>query len=156
MKVTGIIAEYNPFHRGHAYHIEQAKKLTGADAVVVVMSGDFTQRGTPAIMDKYARARMALMNGADVVIELPSCYACASAEYFADGAVALLDSLGIVDTLCFGSECGSIDMLRPIAQVLVDEPEAYKKTLKAELAIGRSYPTARNTALVHCLSLIHI
>lgn len=72
MKVTGIIAEYNPFHRGHAYHIEQAKKLTGADAVVVVMSGDFTQRGTPAIMDKYARARMALMNGADVVIELPS------------------------------------------------------------------------------------
>lgn len=151
MKVTGIIAEYNPFHRGHAYHIEQAKKLTGADAVVVVMSGDFTQRGTPAIMDKYARARMALMNGADVVIELPSCYACASAEYFADGAVALLDSLGIVDTLCFGSECGSIDMLRPIAQVLVDEPEAYKKTLKAELAIGRSYPTARNTALVHCM-----
>lgn len=84
MKVTGIIAEYNPFHRGHAYHIEQAKKLTGADAVVVVMSGDFTQRGTPAIMDKYARARMALMNGADVVIELPSCYACASAEYFAE------------------------------------------------------------------------
>ena len=80
MKVTGIIAEYNPFHRGHAYHIEQAKKLTGADAVVVVMSGDFTQRGTPAIMDKYARARMALMNGADVVIELPSCYACASAD----------------------------------------------------------------------------
>ena len=104
MKVTGIIAEYNPFHRGHAYHIEQAKKLTGADAVVVVMSGDFTQRGIPAIMDKYARARMALMNGADVVIELPSCYACASAEYFADGAVSLLDSLGIVDTLCFGSE----------------------------------------------------
>ena len=72
MKVTGIIAEYNPFHRGHAYHIEQAKKLTGADAVVVVMSGDFTQRGTPAIMDKYARARMALMNGADVVIATPA------------------------------------------------------------------------------------
>ena len=93
MKVTGIIAEYNPFHRGHAYHIEQAKKLTGADAVVVVMSGDFTQRGTPAIMDKYARARMALMNGADVVIELPSCYACASAEYFADGAVRLTPSM---------------------------------------------------------------
>lgn len=151
MKVTGIIAEYNPFHNGHKYHIEQARKLTGADFIIVVMSGDFTQRGTPAIIDKYTRAKMALQNGADIVLELPACYACGSAEYFADGAVALLDSLGIVDNICFGSECGDVSLLRPIAEILANEPDDYKELLKTELRNGATYPNARNRALVHCI-----
>ncbi len=151
MKVAGIIAEYNPFHKGHAYHIEQAKRVTGADSVVVVMSGNFTQRGTPAIVDKYARAKMALLNGADVVIELPSCYACGSAEYFADGAIALLDGLGTVDCICFGTECGDINLLRPIAEFLANEPEEFKIILQEEMKNGHTYPQSRNTALAHCI-----
>lgn len=152
MKVTGIIAEYNPFHKGHAYHIQQAKKVTGADAVVVVMSGDFTQRGTPAIIDKYARAKMALLNGADIILEIPSCYACGSAEYFADGAIALLDSLGVVDSICFGSECGDIELLRPIAELLANEPREFKEILRNEMKNGATYPQARNIALSRCVT----
>ncbi len=151
MKIAGIIAEYNPFHNGHRYHIEQTRKITGADFIIVVMSGNFTQRGTPAIMDKYSRARMALENGADMVIELPSCYACASAEFFADGAIALLDSLGCVDYVCFGSECGDIELLRPIAEILATEPDDYREMLKAELKNGATFPLARNRALIHCI-----
>ena len=104
MKVTGIIAEYNPFHNGHRYHIEQARKTTGADYIVVMMSGDFTQRGTPACFDKFTRAKMALQNGADLVLELPVCYATSSAETFAEGGVSLLNQTGIIDFLCFGAE----------------------------------------------------
>ena len=151
MKIAGIIAEYNPFHNGHKYHIEQTRKITGADFIIVVMSGNFTQRGTPAIMDKYSRAHMALENGADMVIELPSCYACGSAEYFADGAIALLDKLGCVDYVCFGSECGDIDLLRPIAEILATEPDDYREMLKAELKNGATFPRARNRALIHCI-----
>lgn len=151
MKITGIVAEYNPFHKGHAYHIEQAKKHTGADAVIVVMSGSFTQRGAPAIIDKYSRAKMALLGGADMVIELPSCYACGSAEYFADGAIALLDALGVVDSICFGSECGDISLLRPIAKVTAEEPPEYQKILRSDMKSGRTYPQARNAALAHCI-----
>ena len=150
MKIAGIIAEYNPFHNGHKYHIEQTRKITGADFIIVVMSGNFTQRGTPAIMDKYSRARMALENGADMVLELPSCYACGSAEYFADGAIALLDKLGCVDYVCFGSECGDIELLRPIAEILATEPENYSEMLRAELKSGATFPRARNRALIHC------
>lgn len=149
MKAAGIIAEYNPFHNGHKYHIEEVRRNTGADCIIVVMSGDFTQRGTPAIIDKYARAQMALSNGADVVIELPNCYASASAEFFADGAIALLDSLGIVDDVCFGSECGDIEKLRPVAELLADEPDEFKAFLQNELSLGASYPLARNRALLH-------
>ncbi len=151
MKIAGIIAEYNPFHNGHKYHIEQTRKITGADFIIVVMSGNFTQRGTPAIMDKYLRARMALENGADMVLELPSCYACGSAEYFADGAIALLDKLGCVDYVCFGSECGDIEQLRPIAEILATEPDDYREMLKAELKNGATFPRARNRALIHCI-----
>ena len=104
MKIVGIIAEYNPFHKGHEFHIERAKKITGADAAIVIMSGDYVQRGMPAIMPKHLRAQMALSCGADVVFELPVCYATGSAEYFATGAVSLLEMLGCVDYLCFGSE----------------------------------------------------
>lgn len=151
MKIAGIIAEYNPFHNGHKYHIEQTRKITGADYIIVVMSGNFTQRGTPAIIDKYSRAHMALENGADMVLELPSCYACGSAEYFADGAIALLDKLGCVDYVCFGSECGDIEMLRPIAEILAKEPDDYREVLKAELKNGATFPRARNRALTHCI-----
>lgn len=147
MKTVGIIAEYNPFHNGHAYHIRKAKELTHADYCVVVMSGDFVQRGAPAIMDKYLRAESALLNGADLVLELPVCYSISSAEHFARSSVALLDKLGVVDTLCFGSECGDIRVLTEFAQALTDESPVFKKTLDREIRIGHTYPQARNTAL---------
>ncbi|MGN1148968.1 MAG: nucleotidyltransferase [Lachnospiraceae bacterium] len=146
MKTVGIIAEYNPFHNGHLYQLEQAKKLSGADFIIVILSGDFTQRGTPALVDKYARCEMALLGGADLVIELPTCYATGSAEYFAKGAVSILDSLS-VDALCFGSECGSIDALGQVAHVLAEEPEDYKLLLRENLKRGMSFPAARSLAL---------
>ncbi|MBD5522194.1 MAG: nucleotidyltransferase [Lachnospiraceae bacterium] len=147
MKTVGIIAEYNPFHNGHMYQIEQAKKITGADYCVIVMSGNFVQRGTPAIMDKSLRTKAALMGGADLVIEIPVHYAVASAEYFAGGAVAILDKLGIIDSLCFGSECGDIEILSDISDVLVSESEAFKTVLKQSVKKGDSYPKARNYAI---------
>ena len=108
LKITGIIVEYNPLHPGHIYHMEQTRKQTGADYLIAVMSGSFVQRGAPALLDKYTRTRMALLAGADVVIELPVCFATGSAGDFAAGAVSLLDKLGCVDGLCFGSESGDI------------------------------------------------
>lgn len=147
MKVLGIIAEYNPFHNGHLYHIEQSKELTSASYVVCVMSGNFIQRGEPALVNKWARTEMALLSGADLIIELPAVYAMASAEYFAYGAVKLLDSLGITDFICFGSERGRIEELECIAGVLAQEPEAYKTLLKDYLSKGFSYPAARKSAL---------
>lgn len=147
MSVLGIIAEYNPFHNGHKYHLEQSKKLCDADSVVCVMSGNFIQRGEPAIVDKWARAEMALISGADLVIELPVVYSMSSAEYFAFGAVKILDSLGIIDCICFGSECGSIDKLYIIADILNTQPESFKISLKEHLAKGLSFPAARENAL---------
>lgn len=147
MKTVGIIAEYNPFHNGHAYQLAKAKEITGADYGIVVMSGNFVQRGIPAIMDKSLRARAALQNGADLVIELPVYYATGSAEYFASGAVALLDKLGVTDTLCFGSECGDIKILSDLASALLVESDEFKTTLKKQLKMGHSYPQARNNAL---------
>ncbi|MDD3173479.1 MAG: nucleotidyltransferase family protein, partial [Herbinix sp.] len=151
MKVVGLITEYNPFHNGHKYHIEEAKRLTGADFAVIVMSGDFVQRGTPAIIDKYTRAEMALRNGVDLVLELPVCYATGSADFFARGAVSLLDKLGIVDFLCFGSESGDIKLLREAAQFLLETPEAFDDRLQAFLKDGLTYPAARAKALKHTL-----
>lgn len=148
MKTVGIVAEYNPFHNGHAYHIKKAKELAGADYCVVVMSGDFVQRGAPALMDKYLRCECALRNGADLVLELPVYYAVSSAEHFAKGAVALLDKLGVVDSLCFGSECGDIRLLTEFAGELLDESPAFKETLGRELRMGHTYPQARNSALI--------
>lgn len=148
MIINGIVAEYNPFHKGHLYQLEDAKQATGADYTVVVMSGNFVQRGAPAILDKYTRAKMALSCGADLVIELPVYYACASAEYFAEGAVSLLDQLGIVDYLCFGSEEGSIDDMETVAQILTNEPEEYTLSLRENLRKGLSFPTARMQALM--------
>lgn len=155
MKVVGLVTEYNPFHNGHRYHLEQAKRKTGAGFAVVVMSGNFLQRGEPAIIDKFARAEMALACGADLVLEIPAYFACGSAEYFALGAVSLLDSLGIVDAVCFGSECGDIQVLDEIAEVLAEEPLPYKNTLKALLSEGKSFPAAREEALLSCLTALH-
>ena len=101
MRTAGIIAEYNPFHRGHRYHMEETRRQTGADYIIAVMSGCYVQRGEPAVVDKYVRTRMALDGGADLVLELPVVYATASAEYFASAGVRLLDSLGCVDVLSF-------------------------------------------------------
>lgn len=147
MKAVGLITEYNPFHLGHKYHIEQAKKLTGADIAVVIMSGNYVQRGTPAFADKYTRTNVALNNGADVVIELPYCFACASAEYFAYAAVSILDRLNIIDYLCFGAENDDMDKLFSIAKILSDEPEEFSTILKQELKTGISFPAARERAL---------
>lgn len=149
MKTVGIIAEYNPFHNGHLYQLKKAKEITGADFAVVVMSGDFTQRGTPAVFDKYTRCRLSLLAGADLCIELPVVYATASAELFAKGAVSLLSALG-VDALCFGSECGELAPLREIASLLFAEPPAYKEALNKALKEGLSFPSARAVAVRKC------
>ena len=153
MVVIGIIAEFNPFHSGHKYLIEKCKSDLGADKVIVVMSGDYVQRGAPAIMDKFSRARMALKSGADIVIELPIYYSLGSAEYFAEGAVSILDSLGCVDYLCFGSEFPDLDRLSSIADILCSEPTAFKKELSASLKNGLPYPSAVSKALEAVLSL---
>lgn len=146
MKTVGIIAEYNPFHKGHAHHLQKAKEITGADYTIVVMSGDFTQRGLPALTDKYTRAKAALLNGADLILELPAPYAAGSAEAFAHGAVSLLESLGCIDTLCFGSESGDLDAILSYAQLFEEEPEGYRELLKFHLKQGLSFPSARSKA----------
>lgn len=147
MKTVGLITEYNPFHNGHAYHIEKAKMLTGADRVIVVMSSDFVQRGAPAVMPKHLRAESALLSGASLIIELPVCFATGSAEYFAQGSISLLNQLGCIDSICFGSECGDLHMLKEIAQILADEPIEYQTALKQALKEGASFPAARQEAL---------
>jgi len=147
MKICGLVAEYNPFHNGHLYHIEEAKKVTKADFIVVVMSGNFVQRGTPAIIDKIERTRMALDAGADVVFELPTLFATSSAEVFATAAVNLLDQLGAVDCFCFGSECGNLQVLEEIADVLNNEPETFSASLRNYLKQGYHYAKARALAL---------
>ncbi len=147
MRVVGLIAEYNPFHNGHQYHIEKAKEVANADFAVVVMSGNFVQRGAPAIMPKHLRAEMALKSGADLVIELPVCYATGTAEQFAYGAVSLLHKLGCVDAICFGSECGDINALSELAKILCAESSEYKVALQTALRSGMSFPLARQKSL---------
>lgn len=153
MQILGLITEYNPFHNGHAYHLQKAKEITGADYVIVIMSGNYVQRGTPAILDKYSRTLMALNNGADIVIELPVIYATASAETFAAGAVRLLHDLGIVNSICFGSECGDLTLLSSIAKELCMESEEFKENLSSHLRQGLSYPMARKHALLNTTDL---
>lgn len=151
MKITGLIAEYNPFHNGHQYHIEKARELTGADAIIVVMSGDFVQRGTPAIMPKHLRTQMALKAGASLILELSLRFATGSAETFAYGAVTLLDRLGCVDAICFGSECGDVTVLNDLAGILCEEPQKYKTALGGYLKQGISFPLARQKAIADYL-----
>ncbi len=150
MKTAGIIVEYNPFHCGHAFHIQRTREVTGADYVIAVMSGDFVQRGAPALLDKHLRTKMALMGGADLVLELPVYFAAGSAGDFAAGAVSLLDQLGCVDFLSFGSEWGDIGPFRRAAALLTEEPEPFKAVLKERLKQGASFPGARAEALKSC------
>lgn len=150
MKTVGLITEYNPFHNGHKYHINKAKELTGAEHIVVVMSGNFLQRGVPAITDKYTRTKMALSQGADIVIELPVICATGSAEFFAYGGISILHSLGFIDSICFGCECEDMRTLNNIADILLKEPMSFQTILLEELKKGCSYPKARALALSSC------
>ena len=149
MKTLGIIAEFNPFHNGHKYLIEQARSKTGADCCVVIMSGDFVQRGAPAVCNKYLRAEMALKCGADIVFELPCLYSLGSAEAFATGAVNLLSSTGLIDYLCFGSESGDTDSLIKCADIISDETgtDNFKEKLSEHIKSGESYPSAFSKVL---------
>ena len=164
MKVTGIIAEYNPFHNGHAYHLQKTREDLGSDYIIVVMSGNYVQRGAPTIIDKYSRCEMALACGADLVLELPSCFSTASAEYFAFGGVSILDKLGVVDNLCFGTESlddilknkGSVseadsdnivDYFRKIAELLLEEPEDFSRIVREDMKSGMSNAAAVSDAV---------
>lgn len=148
MIITGLITEYNPFHLGHEFHLNSAKKLTNADGTICVMSGNFVQRGLPALVDKWKRTEMALKAGVDLVIELPTIYAISSAEFFSFGAISLLNSLNVVDNICFGSECGDINLIQQISEILVSEPENFKELLKRELSLGLPFAKARSNALL--------
>lgn len=148
MKVNGIIAEYNPFHNGHKYLLEEAKRISGADYTIIALSGNFVQRGGPALLDKHSRTEMALRGGADLVLELPAIYSASSAEYFAQGAVSLLSSLNVITNLCFGCECGDIALLSHIAKILAEEPADFSQLMKYYLRQGFSYPYARSSALM--------
>ena len=150
--VLGIIAEYNPFHNGHLYQIEEAKKRTGAQYVVAVMTGNFAQRGNTSLINKWQKAQMALVNGVDIVLEIPTIYSVSSAENFAEGAIKILDSLKIVDTLCFGTETSDFAALNNIANVLYNEPKEYSAILNHELGKGLSFPKARENALMMYLN----
>ena len=151
-KVLGTIAEYNPFHNGHLYHIKKSIEETGADFVICVMSGNFVQRGNTSIIDKWTKAKMALANGVDLVIELPTVYSVSSAENFAEGAIKLLDSLKIVDTISFGIEAKDIASLNNIANVFYMEPKEYTNILNHELKKGISFPKARENAVMMYLN----
>ena len=147
MKIVGLITEYNPFHNGHKYHIEQALKITGSDAAVIIMSGNYVQRGEPAILPKHLRAEIALKCGAAAVFELPVCYATGSAEFFALGAISFLENLGCIDSICFGTESADLDSLKTVAKILCEEPEHYRTLLQKYMKAGNSYPLARQKAL---------
>lgn len=147
MKIVGLIVEYNPFHNGHLYHLTKSKEITNATHSVAIMSGNFLQRGEPALFDKYTRAQIAIENGVDLVLELPTLFACQSAELFSQGAITTLNSLNCIDSLCFGSEEGSIDILYIIAKILVNEPIEFKLLLKKYLNEGMLYPKARSLSL---------
>ncbi len=150
MNVLGIIAEYNPFHNGHLYHLQQSVRLCEPDFTVCVMSGDFTQRGEPAMADKWIRASMAVKNGVDLVLELPFAYACNNAEYFAAGAVGILDRLGCVTHLSFGSEAGDLGALSKAAEYLAYEDEELKTSIREFADQGMSFPKARYAAVRKC------
>lgn len=147
-KIVGIIAEYNPFHLGHQYQMKEAKRLSGADYVVALISGHFVQRGEPAIFDTYTRAKMALLSGADAVFEMPTPFSTSSAEDFANYGVSLFSSLG-VQALSFGTEGASVEELERIANILVEESEDFKIILKELLVMGNTYPEARMSACVY-------
>ncbi len=145
--ILGIVSEYNPFHNGHVHHLQISKQLTKTDFSVAVMSGNFVQRGDTSIIDKWTKAEMALKAGVDLVIELPTVYAISSAENFADGAVKILNSLGVVDYISFGSEIGEITPLNDVAEILYKEPKEFSTLITSQLKSGLSYPKAREIAI---------
>lgn len=148
MKTAAIIAEFNPFHNGHRYLLEQAKKITGAQRIIVIMSGNFVQRGGPAFLDKFTRTKTALLNGADLVIELPFCYSMAKASVFAYGAISILNSLGCVDYLCFGCETDTLPLLKTLSDISLSEPPLYQRILKKQLQSGQAFSHAKELALI--------
>ncbi|GGA83798.1 nucleotidyltransferase [Ornithinibacillus halotolerans] len=145
MNVCGLIVEYNPFHNGHVYHVNQAKEQTNADIIIAVMSGSFLQRGEPAIIDKYHRAKAAITSGVDIVVELPYVFAVQSSNLFAKGSILTLNELG-VNSICFGSESGNIHYFTEGYRKLSTHEHAYKKELKQQLNKGISFPTASKIA----------
>ncbi|MGN1005940.1 MAG: nucleotidyltransferase family protein, partial [Aristaeellaceae bacterium] len=146
MKIAGVIAEYNPFHNGHAHHLKETRRMGGCDYVVVCMDGSFTQRGEPACMDKWSRARIALNCGADAVFELPALWALQPADGFARGGVAVLGGLGC-DVLSFGTEETDINLLKTLAEVGENEPPELTEALRKGLEAGKSHARARGEAL---------
>jgi len=147
MKVTGLITEYNPFHFGHLYHLQKSKEISNSTHTVAVMSGSFVQRGEPSIIDKWTKASIAVDNGVDLVIELPFVFSVQSAEYFSRGAIKILNSLNIIESLVFGSESGNLEELSYIANIFNEEPLEFKKHLKKYLEMGYSFSSARSEAL---------
>ncbi len=146
MKVAAIICEYNPFHNGHKFHIEETRRKTGVDAVVAIMSGNFVQRGDVAVFPKNLRAQAAINGGADLVLELPVPFATGSAEFFAQGAVRILDALGFVDYLSFGAECSNSEKLLELADLFANEPPEFANLIKLYSKDGLSFPSARAKA----------
>lgn len=147
MKIVGLITEYNPFHLGHKYHLDQSMIKTKSTHSIAVMSSSFVQRGEPALVDKWTRAKMAIDSGVDLVIELPFVFSVQSAELFAYGAIKILDSLNIVDCISFGSENGDLEYLRKAANILVNEPMVFKNKLKENLSKGMPFSASRSLAL---------
>lgn len=147
MKICAIICEYNPFHLGHLKHLQESKEKSGADAILCIMSGNFCQRGEPTIINKYARARMAIESGADIVVQMPTAYACSNAEIFALAGVKIANSFENVTHLSFGCETKNYELLQEVAKFLTEEPEIYKTTLKKYLSDGNSLPVARTKAI---------
>lgn len=143
VKCAGVIAEYNPLHNGHVYHLHQVRKQTQCDYLIVAMSGSFVQRGEPAMFDKRSRTRWALQSGADLVLELPAVLAVSSAERFAIGGVRILSGTGLLTQLCFGSETGNTELMKQAAELRDNEPEAYRAALRMGLMEGKSFPRAR-------------
>ncbi|QTD42417.1 nucleotidyltransferase [Sporosarcina sp. Te-1] len=151
MKATGIVVEYNPFHNGHLHHVQEAKKRTGADVMIAVMSGNFLQRGEPAFVDKWTRAEMALRSGVDLVFELPYRFATANAPLFAKGAIKLLDAAHCC-AYCFGSEDGSIQPFLDSLELIEQHRDSYDEAVKEAMASGVSYPKALNMAYIQVLA----
>lgn len=147
MKICAIICEYNPLHYGHLYHIEKAKELSGCDTVMCIQAGNFTQRGEPAVANKYVRSRMALEAGADIVVQIPTAYSCSSAEVFALAGVKIAESFPEVTHIAFGCETENYELLKEIAKFFSDEPKEYKEKLKKFLAEGNSLPVSRQKAI---------
>ncbi|MFA5340984.1 MAG: nucleotidyltransferase family protein, partial [Clostridia bacterium] len=150
MNIVGIISEYNPFHNGHLHHINEIKALFKNNVIIIcLLSSNFVQRGEPALVDKYARADMAISNGADMVLEYPTLFCCASAEAYADNAIYIFNNIGIIDCISYGSKSFENNDVKKISEILANETEHFKEILKHELAKGISFPKARENALSH-------